>query len=117
MSACGFASVCVWGCMCIAANGCLYLGRGVCTRTDREGIELKRMRQIPAATRSLIHTAIVLRAECVSAVVSSSECRKRFAHSGAPFLTKTDKFSQLEKEGGRHAVVVCAYVCVIASCA
>lgn len=51
--------VCV--CVCVAENGCLHLGRGVCTRTDREGIELKRMRQIPPVTRSLIHTAIVLK--------------------------------------------------------
>lgn len=56
---CLLASVCV--CVCVAKNGCFYLGRGVCTGTDREEIELKRMRQIPPATRSLIHTAIVLK--------------------------------------------------------
>lgn len=58
---CLLASVCVCLHVCVAKNGCLYLGRGVCTGTDREGIELKRMRQIPPVTRSLIHTAIVLK--------------------------------------------------------
>ena len=55
------AWLCLGVCVCVAENGCLHLGRGVCTRTDREGIELKRMRQIPPVTRSLIHTAIVLK--------------------------------------------------------
>lgn len=30
--------------VCATENGCFHLGRCVCTRTDREGIELKRMR-------------------------------------------------------------------------
>lgn len=47
-------------CVCLCAHA-LRRTRGVCTRTDREGIELKRMRQIPPVTRSLIHTAIVLK--------------------------------------------------------
>ena len=55
------AWLCLGVCVCVAENGCLHLGRGVCTRTDREGIELKRMRQIPPVTRSLIHTPIVLK--------------------------------------------------------
>lgn len=61
MSACVCVTLPVCVCVCVTENGCLYLGRGVCTRTDSEGIELKRMRQIPPATRSLIHTAIVLK--------------------------------------------------------
>ncbi len=68
MSVCVRVLVCLQACACSFACVCVLLrmdaytlGEVSAPGTDREGIELKRMRQIPPVTRSLIHTAIVLK--------------------------------------------------------
>lgn len=99
------ARACLW---CVWDWDCLYLERGVCTRTDRGGNRIKEDEENPS--RSLIHAAIVLKSQIHKRYCVVLWASERFVHAVARFFTKSDESLQArEKKNKLFCVCDCIF--------
>lgn len=105
LGVCIRARACLW---CVWDWDCLYLERGVCTRTDRGGNRIKEDEENPS--RSPIHAAIVLKSQIHKRCRVVLWASERFAYAVAQFFTKSDEslWTQ-EKENKLFCVCDCIF--------